>query len=191
MVSSYLVYSNIFTTAMETLHYFAIRRTGVKKGKEVEGVETPSQARYVEYFSTMISQMSRTLPKPKLLKLLNIKISGLVGIGLGTGSEIQCSISDKRNPIFTLEFGKQTNCRTNYDSVADILFVDPINCRTLSGDIQIKFKCKTKSPFLFWFNTSFVVDNRLRLNRRQIDYPPRPNTWKKYKEMFAIELNFN
>ena len=198
MVCSYLVFNNRFKTSKEALDYFADRRTDKSKGEKFQGVETPSQSRYVEYFTKIMTLMSASIPEQKTLRLKDIKISGLLGVGAGNGSDLSCTITENRNLVFTMDFGQQTNCRTDYDSVADVLAVDPINCPTLTGDIRLKFDCKTRSvpkayedcAFYFWFNTSFIENNKLRLDRTQLDNPHKAKTWKIYRESFAIQLNF-
>ena len=198
MVCSYLVFNNKFKTSKEALDFFAERRTDKSVGEKFQGVETPSQSRYVEYFTRIMTQMSRNIPEPKVLRLKSIKISAVLSVGAGNGSDLSCTISENREQVFAMDFGQQTNCRTDYDSVVDLLTVDPINCPTLSGDVRLKFNCKTKSvprayedcAFYFWFNTSFIEDRQLRLDRTELDNPHKPKTWSVYRENFAIELIF-
>jgi PTEN phosphatase family protein len=199
MVCSYLVYSKKFQTSKEALNYFAERRTDKSVGEKFQGVETPSQSRYVEYFTQITTQMEGKVPEPKPLRVKNIKIYSLLGIGAGNGSDFTCNIFINRETVFNLDFGIGTNCRTDYDSVADVLTIEPINCPLFLGDVRLKFNCKTKSvprayedcAFYFWFNTSFVNNNKFRLDRTEIDNPHKQKTWKLYREYFSIELNFD
>ncbi|ORC93563.1 tyrosine phosphatase isoform [Trypanosoma theileri] len=56
MVCAYLIYTGMKRTADEALEYFGSMRTA--KGGKFQGVQTPSQERYVRYFAQLIS--SRT-----------------------------------------------------------------------------------------------------------------------------------
>ncbi|XP_054155625.1 phosphatidylinositol 3,4,5-trisphosphate 3-phosphatase TPTE2-like [Oppia nitens] len=202
MICSYLVYTGKYQTSQQALDYFADRRTDRSKGEKFQGVETPSQSRYVDYFTKVMTQLSGEIPEPRRqLRLKTIKISALLGVGNGNGSDLQCQIHVNRLPMFNMDFGAQSNCQTDYDSLADVLTVEPINCPQLAGDVRLKFTSRSKSvprayedcAFYFWFNTAFVgPDQRvLRLDRTLLDNPHKPSSWRLFRDHFAIELNFD
>uniref|UniRef100_A0AAY5KIQ6 Phosphatidylinositol-3,4,5-trisphosphate 3-phosphatase n=1 Tax=Esox lucius TaxID=8010 RepID=A0AAY5KIQ6_ESOLU len=45
-------------------------------------------------------------------------------------------------------------------------------------------------PFYFWFNTSFIENNKLFLSREELDNPHKAKTWDLYKEDFGVTLFF-
>ncbi|XP_063648023.1 phosphatidylinositol 3,4,5-trisphosphate 3-phosphatase TPTE2-like isoform X2 [Pan troglodytes] len=44
--------------------------------------------------------------------------------------------------------------------------------------------------FFFWFNTSFIQNNRLYLPRNELDNPHQQKAWKIYPPEFAVEILF-
>lgn len=68
----------------------------------------------------------------------------------------------------------------------------------VEGDVKVMFESSAglpkgyeDVPFYFWFNTSFIVDNKLFLPREELDNPHKPKTWDLYKEDFGITMFFS
>eukprot|EP00929_Paragymnodinium_shiwhaense_P097427 TRINITY_DN59108_c0_g1_i1.p1 TRINITY_DN59108_c0_g1~~TRINITY_DN59108_c0_g1_i1.p1 ORF type:complete len:558 (+),score=129.26 TRINITY_DN59108_c0_g1_i1:214-1887(+) len=95
---SWLLYSGEAEDAQDALNFFAIRRTDLEKNSEhkVQGVETPSQVRYIEYISRMLSDQGVSppknllLPPPKEVKLLNFSLSNFFLPGKEPEEAIVC-----------------------------------------------------------------------------------------------------
>ena len=199
MICSWLVYSGQFNTSQESLEYFAQRRTDKSVSKKFQGVETPSQSRYVEYFTKIVKEIHCELPAVKTVQLKSFKIYSLNGIGRGNGSDLTMTIYINRNHTFNVDFENEINCKVNYNPLNDTLFVEPVNCPELIGDVRFKFNCKSKSvpkgyeecAFYFWFNTSFINSNCFRLERSDIDNPHKKKYHNTYRQQFAIELQFD
>ena len=77
MISSWLVRAGLFMGASESLAYFSDRRTDRSRGTKCQGVQTPSQSRYVLYYEKLLTQMDGCLPPPTSLKLKKITLLGL------------------------------------------------------------------------------------------------------------------
>jgi PTEN phosphatase family protein len=202
MICAWLIFNGQFSDSKDVLDHFGKQRTDKTIGNKYQGVETPSQARYVEYFNKVINEMNGVIPAKQTLNLKSIKITQLIGIGAGTGLDLTCSIYIDRDMTFGADFGQQTNCMAEYLPEADVLKVNLINCPQLVGNVRIKFNCKTRSvpnayekcAFYFWFNTSFVDLNSsgtLKIVRDDLDNPHKAKTWKLYRDKFAVELTFN
>lgn len=82
-----------------------------------------------------------------------------------------------------------------------MLTICPINCPPLTGDITIKFFCRSKSipkphqhcAFYFSFNVDYLDETQtssLRFDRTQLDNPHEPQLHTIYRERFGIELIF-
>jgi PTEN phosphatase family protein len=201
MICAWLIFNKQFDDSKDVLEYFGEQRTDKTIGTKYQGVETPSQARYVEYFNQVLHQMDGVIPPRKNLALKKIKICSLIGVGAGDGSDLTCQVYIDRETMFTLDFGSQLNCQTDYQPEADILTITPTNCPTLAGNVRLKFNCKTKGvprayedcAFYFWFNTAFVdmETATLKVPRDELDNPHKSKTWKIYRDKFAVQLYFN
>jgi hypothetical protein len=79
MISSWLVRAGLFMGANESLAYFSDRRTDKSKGLKCQGVQTPSQSRYVLYYERLMTEMEGCLPPPTSVRLQKITLLGLNG----------------------------------------------------------------------------------------------------------------
>ena len=82
MISAWLVRSGLFVGAGPSLAYFKDRRTDTSRGEKSQGVQTPSQSRYVLYYEKLLSKMSGLLPPPVSLRLVKMTLHGLHGKGM-------------------------------------------------------------------------------------------------------------
>lgn len=56
---------------------FAEGRTDLRFGKQYQGVETPSQTRYVGYYEKILHVYNNQMPPTKILKLKSIVIKSI------------------------------------------------------------------------------------------------------------------
>ncbi|RXN06841.1 phosphatidylinositol 3,4,5-trisphosphate 3-phosphatase TPTE2-like protein [Labeo rohita] len=165
MVCTWLIDSNQFESAQESLDYFGERRTDKSMSTKFQGVETPSQSRYVGYYEIMKNQYNRQLPPQKSLKIKSIRIHSIAGVGKGNGSDLKVKIIVKQELVFQCVCAKQQNSTGLPKGYEDC-------------------------PFYFWFNTSFIENNSLYLSREELDNPHKSKTWDIYKEDFGVTLYF-
>uniref|UniRef100_A0A7N6A5J2 Phosphatidylinositol-3,4,5-trisphosphate 3-phosphatase n=1 Tax=Anabas testudineus TaxID=64144 RepID=A0A7N6A5J2_ANATE len=191
MVCTWLIDSDQFESAQDSLNYFGERRTDKTQSTKFQGVETPSQSRYVGYYEIMKTTFNRQLPPPKALRIKSIRISSIAGVGKGDGSDLKVKIIVKKELVFHCVCAEQQNCK-----VSDTL-ISLENMPVVEGDVKVMFdssglpKGYEDVPFYFWFNTSFIVDNKLFLPREELDNPHKPKTWDLYKSDFAVTLYFS
>uniref|UniRef100_H3AHA4 Transmembrane phosphatase with tensin homology n=1 Tax=Latimeria chalumnae TaxID=7897 RepID=H3AHA4_LATCH len=198
MICTWLIDSDQFESAKESLDYFGERRTDTSVSSKFQGVETPSQSRYVGYYEIMKAQ-NRQLPPEKNLTIKSIRIhSILAGVGRSNGSDLKVQISAKQQVVFQCICATQENCKLFFDAESNAAVIRLEGCPVISGDVKVKFESSAglpkgydDCPFYFWFNTSFVKNSRLYLSREELDNPHKPKTWKIYKEKFAVELKFD
>ncbi|WAQ99181.1 TPTE2-like protein [Mya arenaria] len=148
MICVWLIDCGIFEDAKDSLDYFGDRRTDLSVGKTFQGVETPSQSRFVGYYEQVKKLYNCELPPKKELKITTFKIESIAGVGHGDGSDLSLELRAKFPKI--------------YDHCA----------------------------FFFWFHTTFIEKNKLRLTRDEIDNPHKPAGKKVFRETFAIEVDF-
>ena len=86
MICVWLIESGVFSSAANSLDYFGNRRTDTNVSKKFQGVETPSQSRYVGYYE-WVRNNEKQLPEPVALRLTQIRITGLMYCGAGDGSD--------------------------------------------------------------------------------------------------------
>jgi PTEN phosphatase family protein len=200
MICVWLIESGVFSSATGSLDYFGHRRTDTNVSKKFQGVETPSQSRYVGYYET-VKNNGRRLPPPRPLRITEIVITGMMYVGNGDGSDFSVEIDQGRGrTVFTASFGGGGhNCRPEYNPTADILRVRLENCPRLDGDTRLLFQTTShsvpkhyeKCPFYFWFHTGFVPDGgELVLQREELDNPHKSKTWHCFRESFSVKLIF-
>uniref|UniRef100_A0A8B9PA63 C2 tensin-type domain-containing protein n=1 Tax=Apteryx owenii TaxID=8824 RepID=A0A8B9PA63_APTOW len=172
MVCTWLIDSDQFESAKESLDYFGERRTDRSTSTKFQGVETPSQSRYVGYYEILKNKYNLKLPPERQLKIKNLKIHSI--------HVLLCSVTQ----LF-------------FDSENDSVVIGLEDSPVISGDVKVRFESHSAlpkgyddCPFFFWFHTSFIENNRLYLPRNELDNPHKSKMWKVYSEMFAVEVNF-
>ncbi|XP_035398398.1 phosphatidylinositol 3,4,5-trisphosphate 3-phosphatase TPTE2-like isoform X1 [Cygnus atratus] len=197
MVCTWLIDSDQFESAKESLDYFGERRTDRSTSTKFQGVETPSQSRYVGYYEILKNKYNFKLPPERQLKIKNLKIYSIHGIGKGNGTDLKVQIIMRKQVVLECVCATQGNCKLFFDSDSDSVVIGLEDSPVISGDVKVRFESHSDlpkgyddCPFFFWFNTSFIENNRLYLPRNELDNPHKSKTWKVYSEKFAVEVNF-
>ncbi|KAM4701240.1 phosphatidylinositol 3,4,5-trisphosphate 3-phosphatase TPTE2-like isoform 2-T2 [Discoglossus pictus] len=195
MVCTWLVDSDQFESAKESLDYFGERRTDTRVSTKFQGVETPSQSRYVAYYEIVKNKYKLQLPPEKNLQIKSIRIHSIQG--KSNGSDLKVQILVKKQVAFQCVCETQENCKLFYDAGNNTVVISLERCPVITGDVKIRFESTANlpkgyddCPFYFWFNTSFIENNRLYLSKNELDNPHKEKSGKIYKESFAVELNF-
>lgn len=194
MVCACLISSELFYTAEDSLSFFGRRRTDQTSSTKYQGVETPSQNRYVGYFEKVKRVYHWDLPPRKILKPNKIIIYSIHSVGKGDGSDLNVQVLTKQKLIYSCS---SKNCKIFHDIEMDRVIIDLSNCPVVYDDVKMRFLSKKlpnyydKCAFFFWFHTSFIQNNRLYLQRNQLDNPHKPKSWKIYHSQFAVEVYFD
>uniref|UniRef100_A0A8C6SWQ1 Transmembrane phosphatase with tensin homology n=1 Tax=Neogobius melanostomus TaxID=47308 RepID=A0A8C6SWQ1_9GOBI len=190
MVCTWLIDSDQFESAQDSLEYFGERRTDKSQSCKFQGVETPSQSRYVGYYEIMKNKFNRQLPPPKSLRIKSIRIHSIAGVGKGDGSDLKVKIIVRKEQVF--------ECVCVFPDVgSNAVVISLQNGPVVDGDVKVMFdssgipKGYEDVPFFFWFNTSFIVDDKLFLARDELDNPHKAKTWNLYKEDFGVTMYFS
>uniref|UniRef100_A0A8C3W0I9 Phosphatidylinositol-3,4,5-trisphosphate 3-phosphatase n=1 Tax=Catagonus wagneri TaxID=51154 RepID=A0A8C3W0I9_9CETA len=190
MICAYLLASGIFTTAEASLYYFGERRTDKSTSSKFQGIETPSQNRFVGYFAKMKNSYNLTLPPRKILSMTKIIIYSING----NGNDLKVQIIMQQKTVFSCSASQ--NCRMVHDAETDRVIINLLNCPPLYDEVKVKFlssdlpKYYDNCPFFFWFHTSFIQSNRLYLSRSELDNLHKSKAWKIYRPEFAVEVYF-
>uniref|UniRef100_U3K1R3 Uncharacterized protein n=1 Tax=Ficedula albicollis TaxID=59894 RepID=U3K1R3_FICAL len=166
MVCTWLIDSDQFESAKESLDYFGERRTDRSTSTKFQGVETPSQSRYVGYYEILKNKYNLKLPPERQLKIKNLKIHTMHGVGKGNGTDMKVQIITRKQVVLQCVCANQKNCKLFFDSESDSVVIGLEDCPVVSGDVKIRFECNSAlpkgyddCPFFFWFNTSFIENN--------------------------------
>ncbi|XP_047410244.1 phosphatidylinositol 3,4,5-trisphosphate 3-phosphatase TPTE2-like [Sciurus carolinensis] len=194
MVCACLLASGTFLTAEESLYFFGQRRTDKSKSSKFQGVETPSQSRYVRYFEKVKSDYKWDLPPRQNCIIKKFIIYSIHGVGKGNGTDLKLHIVMHQKTVFS---SSSNNCRIFHDIETDRVIFIIGNCPVLYDDVKVQFfsadlpKYYDNCCFFFWFHTSFIKNYRLTLPRNQLDNPHKQKTWKIYRPDFAVEVYFD
>ncbi|TNN79006.1 Phosphatidylinositol 3,4,5-trisphosphate 3-phosphatase TPTE2 [Liparis tanakae] len=198
LVCTWFIDSDQFESAKDSLEYFGERRTDKSQSSKFQGVETPSQSRYVGYYETMKTKFNRQLPPPKSLVIKSIRIHSIGGVGKGDGSDLKVKIYVKKELVFQCVCAKRENCTVFPDVGSNATVISLLNGPVVEGDVKVMFESSAglpkgyeDVPFYFWFNASFIEDNRLFLPRDELDNPHKPKMWDLYKEDFGVTMLFS
>ncbi|XP_066467516.1 phosphatidylinositol 3,4,5-trisphosphate 3-phosphatase TPTE2-like isoform X2 [Tiliqua scincoides] len=196
MICIWLIDSDQSESAKDSLAYFGERRTDKSTSSKFQGVETPSQSRYVGYYEILKTKYDRKLPPARPLGIRSIKIHAIRGVGKGSGSDLKIQILVEKKVVFRCVCATQENCKLFFDGERDCVVICLEGSPVVSNDVKVRFESSyipegyDGCAFYFWFNTNFIEDNRLYLPREELDNPHKPKTWKIFREKFAVELNF-
>jgi PTEN phosphatase family protein len=100
----------------EALAKFGNRRTDWDKGKSFQGVQTPTQARFVEYYEKITNKLGGLIPSPRTLKLKKITIHSINGVGNNDGSDLSMNIillGENQKEASSCTFSENRNCKVS------------------------------------------------------------------------------
>jgi len=182
IVCCYLLFDGTCTTSDEALVYYGNKRT-----KDGKGVTIASQIRYIRYYERVLKEMDGIIPDPAVLILTRIKITSYPKKEVNGDPYVIIEIND--TVVHTSEVGTiEKMGKKSYK--ADI----PVFGR-VEGDIKIQLSIRKKPNGKqklchFWFNTGFIIDNKVDFIKEEIDVANKDKKCKIFKEDFAIEAFF-
>ncbi|KAK4325707.1 hypothetical protein Pmani_003650 [Petrolisthes manimaculis] len=196
MICVFLIDLGKFRDAEHCLGYFGDRRTDKNVASKFQGVETPSQSRYVGYYERVV-QAGNILPPETPMIVCKITLHGMHSVGEGDGSEFHFTLESRCHTIpFQAHLGHQKNCRVTVEKMNGLVHIQLLNSPVIRGDTRIMFFTDSrkiprgyeKSPFFFWFHTGFITGGRLKLNRHELDNPHKSKAWHVFQEDFAVTV---
>uniref|UniRef100_G1R338 C2 tensin-type domain-containing protein n=1 Tax=Nomascus leucogenys TaxID=61853 RepID=G1R338_NOMLE len=175
---------------IESLYYFGERRTDKTHSSKFQGVETPSQNRYVGYFAQVKHLYNWNLPPRRILFVKRFIIYSIHGDVCDLKFQI---VMEKKVVFSSTSLG---NCSILHDIETAGILINVCDSPPLYDDVKVQFfssnlpKYYDNCSFFFWFNTSFIQNNRLYLPRNELDNPHKQKAWKIYLPEFAVEILF-
>jgi phosphatidylinositol-3,4,5-trisphosphate 3-phosphatase/dual-specificity protein phosphatase PTEN len=182
IICCYLLFSGICSTSEEALTYYGNKRT-----KDGKGVTIASQKRYIKYYERVLFDMDGVIPPIQPLIMTRIRISDYPKKEIVGDPFINIIMDDKVAHKTSIGSISKIN-KKGYK--ADV----PVNGRII-GDCKIQVLIKKRGGGKqklchFWFNSAFVVDNKLVLTKSEIDVANKDKKCKIFKEDFLIEIFF-
>ncbi|CAB4017144.1 phosphatidylinositol 3,4,5-trisphosphate 3-phosphatase TPTE2-like [Paramuricea clavata] len=199
-ICTWLLACEKFRVAKESLEYFGKRRTDLTVGKTFQGVETPSQSRFVGYMEKIIYDLNWIVPEDIPRKISQIIIEGIKSVGNGNGSDLRFQIiTDGKVTLERAVNDKLGQMEDVNDELDKITITLEEKSPVIAGETKIIFFSSNKNvpvgydkcAFYFWFHTGFVQDDSFLLTRNELDNPHKKKTWKTFRFNFSVELKFS
>jgi len=201
VICAYLLYSGQLAAAEDALEMFGKKRTDPTKKGRIQGVETASQRRYVNYFAQIV-HLGKRLPTPVVLTITRcvlrysspnnekalgrFQMGSLVNISHIDGNAVfgmwmkKIDSTDDNQKETTVEYGISNSAVINDTKV--VFYLEDRKPQTGTKKREICF-------FYFWFHTAFV-GKTLKVTRTELDLNRK---WKKtpFKKLSQVDVELH
>uniref|UniRef100_H2RAB0 Transmembrane phosphoinositide 3-phosphatase and tensin homolog 2 n=1 Tax=Pan troglodytes TaxID=9598 RepID=H2RAB0_PANTR len=149
-----------------------------------------AENRYVGYFAQVKHLYNWNLPPRRILFIKRFIIYSIRGDVCDLKVQV---VMEKKVVFSSTSLG---NCSILHDTESDKVLINVYDGPPVYDDVKVQFfssnlpKYYDNCPFFFWFNTSFIQNNRLCLPRNELDNPHKQKAWKIYPPEFAVEILF-
>lgn len=194
MIACYLIYSGKCSNAKEALALFGTQRT-----KDGKGVTIPSQQRYVHYFAEFIGEHAMDKRKEVLYRtgppvvLWMVRFSDVPHFDASKGCVPFFKILNQEG-VKLYDSRRVTSARKYKRGFTSTVVEIPCAAR-VRGSIKIVFM--HEDPYTFevsmfhcWIETAFIKENRLKMDKQELDKLHKDVTHKRTPPEFTVELLF-
>jgi phosphatidylinositol-3,4,5-trisphosphate 3-phosphatase/dual-specificity protein phosphatase PTEN len=179
IICCYLLHSQECKDTDEALRFYGRRRT-----RDGRGVTIASQQRYIRYYERILKELGGKIPDPIPLTLTLINIEYYPKKQFPS---LDPYITIEMNDIvtFTSETGNIGRFSTdNHQASINVM-------GKVEGDIKIQLHAGKKVSLChFWFNSGFIIDNKLELTKPEIDVANKDKKCNIFKDGFKMTLYF-
>ena len=200
MICAYLLYSakTQYPTGESAREYFATRRSDLRVSGKFQGVQTPSQCRFIDYWQEIVHYYDCVIPDAPSIFIKRLIVHSPPHPIQSPSCDLLVEVWDRSQPIssFNLSSCSSMCSVSNNDGDLIIEFHDQAK-PCVTGDIKIRFKSPNlpvkydKASFFFWFNTTFVKGGEVHIEREMLDNPHFTKYNKIYDENFAVTVVFD
>lgn len=137
---------------------FGNRRTDWNKGNSFQGVQTPTQARFVGYYDIITNKLSGIIPSVRTLRLKSVTIHSIHGVGNGDGSDLSMNIIllSSMKGVCSSSFADNVNCKYTHNKEQNKVVVENIACGALAEEVKVVFY--SNNP-VSWLSCSDLIDH--------------------------------
>ncbi|CAG5106662.1 Oidioi.mRNA.OKI2018_I69.chr1.g2943.t1.cds [Oikopleura dioica] len=194
-IASWLLITDFCPSADVALRHFGERRTDESKGTAFQGVETPSQSRYVNYYESILRS---GWPKRKRISIDAFTIQNISPIGRGNGRCIYFTIVNFKKVVLEAAVLGEQGCTVALDRQNDRCTIHLKTPLVVKDDVKFMFYSSEKSvprnyedcAFYFWIHTAFMpASGHLTLERHELDNPHKSKTWKHFTDGFSCTIH--
>eukprot|EP01087_Luapelamoeba_hula_P006811 TRINITY_DN1690_c0_g1_i1.p1 TRINITY_DN1690_c0_g1~~TRINITY_DN1690_c0_g1_i1.p1 ORF type:complete len:621 (-),score=84.67 TRINITY_DN1690_c0_g1_i1:293-2155(-) len=140
IIAAFLIYAGMFDDGYKALEFFAKQRSS-----KSEGVITPSQIRYVDYFNSVMTQGHQLTNKPFVLNRIVMTPCPVIGEKGFKPVIIVYRLGTKENPEESLWSGNTDHAARYKRGTPDVTYkIEPHGC-FVEGDVQLKFYHRAKT----------------------------------------------
>ncbi|XP_063689955.1 phosphatidylinositol 3,4,5-trisphosphate 3-phosphatase TPTE2-like [Bolinopsis microptera] len=200
MICAYLMYSakSQFPTGEIAREFFATRRSDMRVSGKFQGVQTPSQCRFIDYWQEIIHKYDCAIPEAPSLFIKTLKVHSPPVQIQEPNCDLLVEVWDRSNVISSFNLASCSSvCKVSFqEDILSIDFLDHVK-PCVTGDIKVRFKSPKlpikydKASFYLWFNTIFVRGGELFVEREMLDNPHFTKYNKIYNENFGVTVSFD
>lgn len=172
VIAAFLLYIKMFSTTQQALEFFASRRSAIN-----EGVQVPSQKRYVEYFRQIV-QSNVTIPvvpEAKKLRLKCILMRPTPAFDYNGEFTPSVVIENFSYAVPIVLFSTQNTPLRTFTRYDSAILIEAQNL-IVQGDTMVRVysagmlpQLTDKSVFRFGFHTTFIQNYVLDLSKDLLD----------------------
>eukprot|EP01125_Pyxidicula_operculata_P020691 TRINITY_DN76_c0_g1_i2.p1 TRINITY_DN76_c0_g1~~TRINITY_DN76_c0_g1_i2.p1 ORF type:complete len:564 (-),score=155.03 TRINITY_DN76_c0_g1_i2:296-1987(-) len=177
IICCYMLHSGFCADTESALKYYGEKRT-----KDGKGVTIASQIRYIRYYEKLLKEMNGKIPEPPKLVLTKLRITCPPKI---SGNKYVVIEMDNEPSHQSGEFPMDKKAKGTIDLLVE---------GRVQGDCKIQLYNKQNGKKVklchFWFNTGFVDNFKLVLQKSTTDVANKDKKSKVFKDEFSIEVLF-
>ena len=170
----------------------------MRVSRKFQGVQTPSQCRFIDYWQEIIHDYDCVIPEAPSLFIKSLKVHSPPRQIQGTSCDLLVEVSDRSNVILSFNLASCGSiCTVTYqEDTLCINFLDDLKPCVI-GDVKIRFKSPKlpikydKASFYLWFNTIFVREDELYIERAMLDNLQFMKCDKLYDKNFGVTVLFD
>ena len=187
MISSFLMYFKLATSADEAMCLFEMERT-----HDWKGVTIPSQRRYVHYYEGILHSADPRQVPIQIYHVTQLRVLHWPSKHMTSNLQydIRVMIHEKLSEWSEYRVAGGKCLDTMYNPVSQCLALPCSDELIVRGDVKITFNTGSTRLLSAWFHTGFVYRSSLRFDKSDLDKVCKDTKHKKFPATLAMEIMF-